>query len=40
MIIRRVFTSAVATSLFLVRMVLLGVMMLLQLALGGAEVPS
>jgi hypothetical protein len=36
--VRRLYTNLVAAGMFVVRMMLLGVMALLQLAVGGAEV--
>ncbi len=36
--IRRAYTSLLTAGLFLVRMLLLGLMALLQLTLGGAEI--
>ncbi len=38
--IRALWTGFVTTGMFLVRMFLLGVMSLLQLALGGAEIAA
>ncbi len=37
-ILRRAYTSLLTAGLFLVRMLLLGLMALLQLTLGGAEI--
>jgi hypothetical protein len=36
--VKRAYVTFVATGMFLVRMLLLGLMALLQLAIGGAEV--
>lgn len=37
-LLRRAYTSLLTTGLFMVRMLLLGLMALLQLTLGGAEI--
>ena len=37
-LVKRAYTSFVAAGMFLVRMLLLGLMALLQLTLGGAEI--